>query len=41
MTGNQDPVAHREVINGKSYNVYVIRRFNSFPFRKGNSYYHR
>jgi hypothetical protein len=35
MTGNQDPVAHREVINGKSYNVYVIRRVQLFPLQEG------
>jgi len=35
MTGNQDPVAQREVINGKSYNVYVIRKVQLFPLQEG------
>jgi hypothetical protein len=32
---SSDPVAHREVINGKSYNVYVIRRVQLYPLEEG------
>lgn len=35
MTGNQEPVARREVINGKSYNIYVIRKVQLFPLQEG------
>jgi hypothetical protein len=34
MTSN-DPVAHRETINGRSYNVYVIRRVQLYPLEEG------
>ncbi len=35
MTGTEEPVARREVINGKSYNVYVIRKVQLFPLQEG------
>ena len=35
MTGNDDPVARRELVNGKSYNVYVIRKVQLFPLAEG------
>lgn len=35
MTGENDPSASRENINGKSYNVYVIRKVQLFPLAEG------
>lgn len=35
MTGENDPSASRETINGKSYNVYVIRKVQLFPLAEG------
>ncbi|MDB5191829.1 MAG: hypothetical protein JWQ96_1392, partial [Segetibacter sp.] len=31
----EDPIAKREVINGKPYNTYVIRRVQLFPLQEG------
>jgi preprotein translocase subunit SecG len=36
MTGTEEPVARREMINGKSYNVYVIRKVQLFPLQEGS-----
>ena len=35
MTGEDDPVARREVVDGRSYNVYVIRKVQLFPLAEG------